>query len=162
MTRNTETDLHTLLDGLAGGEHVKATWRFDRHVITSEGPVDMDGRSVRCDLHIRWENGGINDRLTSLEVIRGEEVITATRDDEEALSALIDSLESGERITAEWRNSDGSMSITGTVRASGPLLEVRGCGYFVLRHYDGFLHSALHSVTVRRAVVQRWEREGNE
>lgn len=161
MICKTEADLHTLLDGLSDGEHIKATWKFDRHVTTSEGPVDMDGRRVRCDLYIRWDDGGINDRLTSIEVAREEEV-TVTRDDEEALHALLDSLEDGEVITAKWRNGDGSMTLTGPVQTSGLLREVDGYTYSALRLQDGVLHSALRSITVRRTVVQRWERERNE
>ena len=160
MTRNTEADLHTLLDSLTDGEHVKATWKAGQVEVTAEGPVYKDDLHCACFHTIRWDDGKIESTLTSVEVIRDGEV-TVTRDDEEALRELIDSLEDGEAVTAEWRDKHGSMSVTGTVLTAGPRREVRGCGYSVLRHYDGFLHSALHSVTVRRTVVQRWGREGD-
>ena len=161
MICNTETYLHTLLDGLTNGEHIKATWMYDEHTVTAEGPAYIYGQDVRCDREIRWEDGSINRSLTSLEVARDEEV-TVTRDDEEALHALIDSLEGGETVTAEWRNSDGSMSITGKAWISGLLREVNGYGNCVLRYHDGVPHQFLHSVTARRPVVQRWERDGDE
>lgn len=161
MTYKTEADLNALLDGLSGGEHAKATWKFDRHVITAEGPVEMDGPTVRCDLHIRWDNGGINDRLTSLEVTHNEEVITATRNDEKALHALLDSLEDGDMVTAEYLDEKRSMIITGTVRTGGAFIEVDGYYTLVVRQHNGLLHHKLHSVTVRRPVVYRWERDGN-
>lgn len=37
MIYNTETDLHTLLDGLTDGEHVKATWK-----VHGEDPTLID------------------------------------------------------------------------------------------------------------------------
>ena len=159
MTYKTEADLHTLLDGLTGGEQAKATWKFDRHVITAEGPVDVDGKELRCDLHIRWDNGGINDRLTSLEVTNDEEVITATRDDEKAMHSLLDSLGDGDTVTAEYLDEKRSMIITGTVRTGGAFVEVDGYYTLVLRQHNGLLHHKLRSVTVRRTLVQRWERE---
>ena len=162
MIHNTETDLHVLLDGLKGGEHAKAKWKFDRHVITAEGPIDMDGRTILCDLHIRWDKGGINDRLISLEVIRGEEVITATCDDEKAIHSLLDSLEDGDTVTAEYLDEKGTMTLEGTVRTGGAFLEVDGYYTLVLRQHNALLHHKLRSVTVRRTVVQRWEREGDE
>ena len=162
MIYNTEDDLHKLLDGLTDGEQAKAMWKFDRHVITSEGPVDVDGRYVRCNLHIRWESGGINDRLTSLEVIRGEEVITATCDDEKDLHSLLDSLKNGDTVTAEYLYKERSMVITGPVRTDCDFIEVDGYYTLALRQDTGALHKHLHSVTVRRTVVQRWERERDE
>lgn len=161
MTRNTEADLHTLLDGLTDGEQIKATWVRGAFLTINEGPVSIGGREVWCRGFIRWIDGSINSALASIEVARDEE-LTATRDDEKALKALVDSSKDGEVITAEWRNSDGSMTLTGPVQTSGLLREVDGYTYGALRLQDGALHSALHSVAVRRTVVQRWEREGCE
>ena len=162
MVYKTEADLNAILDSLTGGEQAKATWKFDRHVITAEGPVDVDGKDLRCDLQIRWDNGGINDRLTSLEVTNDEEVITATRDDEKAMHSLLDSLGCGDTVSAEYLDEKGPMTLTGTVRSEGVFLEVDGYYTLVLRQHNGLLHHKLRSATVRRIVVQRWEREGDE
>lgn len=159
---NTEDDLHTLLNNLTDGEQAKATWKFDRHVITAEGPVDVDGKELRCDLHIRWDNGGINARLASLEVTHDEEVITATSDDENGLHSLLDSLGNGDTVTAEYLDKKGPIALTGTVRTVGAFLEVDGYYTLVLRQHNGLLHHKLRSVTVRRTLVQRWEREDDE
>ena len=161
MICSTETDLHNLLDELTDGEHVKATWTRGAFLTINEGPVSIGGREVWCRGFIRWIDGSINSALASLEVANDEEV-TATRDDEKALHALLDSLEDGETITAEWRNRDGSMTLTGPAQASGLHREVDGYHYGALRRHSGTLHPALHSITVRRPVVQRWEREDDE
>ena len=161
MIYNNEVDLHTLLDSLTDGEHAKATWKFDRHAITAEGPVDKHGPAVLCDLYVRGDSGHINFRLTSVEVDREEEV-TVARSDEKAMHELLDSLKEGETVTAAWGTVEGTMSITGKVRTHGLLREVTGYGNCGLRERNGVLHHFLRSVTVRRTVVQRWEREDNE
>lgn len=155
------SDLHDLLDGLTDGEHIKTTWAHGAHLTATEGPVSTKGRHVWCRGVIRWNDGDINPALTSIEVARDEEV-TVTRDDEKALHALLDSLEYGDTVTAELRNSEGSIGITGKVRTDGAFLEVYGYDSYVLRRHSGVMTTFLHSVTVRRTVVQRWEREGNE
>lgn len=162
MIYNTETDMHTMLDGLAPGEHIKATWVYDcEHTMTIEGPVNIDDRILQCDRPIRWEDGMINPYLTSLEVCRVEQV-TATCDDEKDMRDLLDSLEEGETITAEFGNDRGSTIMTGKVRTDGAFLEVYGYDTCVLRRHSGMLSAFLRSVTVRRTLVQRWEREGDE
>lgn len=161
MSNNTKNDLHTLLDSLTDGEHVKATWVYDKHTVVVEGPVSANDRGVWCDRFIRWTDGSINRSLASLEVTYDEEV-TVTRDDEEALHALLDSLTDGQDVTAEWRNRRGAMITTGHVHASDGALEVRGYGVNVLHWHRTGLHRFLHSVTVRRTVVQRWERDDDE
>lgn len=161
MIYNTEADLHTLLDSLTDGEHIKATWVYDGHTITVEGPIHKQGRRVGCYRYIRWHDGDINPTLTSIEVTRDEEV-TATRDNEKALHALIDSLEDEGTITAEWRDGSGTTTVTGAVRVSGDSCWVLGYLSLTLRWDDRMLLPSLHSVTVRRTVVQRWERGGHE
>lgn len=166
MIYKTEAELHALLDGLAPGEHIKATWVYDHeheheHTMTLEGPVNIDGRILQCDRPIRWGDGMINPYLTSIEVYRVEQV-TATRDDEKAMRDLLDSLEEGETITAEFGNGRGSTIMTGKVRTDGAFLEVYGYDTCALRRHTGSLQTYLHSVTVRRTVVKRWGREGNE
>ena len=154
-------DLHSLLDSLTGGEHVKATWTIDKCLVASEGPVSVEDRYCECCMTIRWEDGEISSTITSFEVTRTEEV-TATRDDEDALHALLDSLTDGQEVTAEWRNENGSMAVTGTAMSDQNYMWVRGPVSFPLRSHDGNLDPALHSVTVRRPIVQRWEREDDE
>lgn len=166
MIYKTEDDLHTLLDGLKDGEHVKATWVYNydhehEHTMTLEGPVNIDDRILQCDRPIRWGDGMINPYLTSVEVARDEEV-TVAREDEKAMHELLDSLKEGETVTAEWGTVEGAMRITGKVRAYGPLREVTGYGNCGLRERNGVLHHFLRSVTVRRTVMKRWEREGDE
>ena len=159
---NNKDDLHTLLDGLTDGEHVKATWAYNHeHTMTIEGPVNIDGGILQCNRPIRWEDGIINPFLTSLEIANDEEV-TVTRDNEKALHELLDSLKEGETVTAARGTVEGTMSITGKVRTHGLLREVTGYGNCGLRERNGVLHHFLRSVTVRRTVVQRWEREDNE
>ena len=154
------TDLRTLLDSLTNGEHVKATWKRGEVEVTAEGPVHVDGLQHRsCYLVIRSGIGFVSG-LTSIEVTRTEEV-TVTRDDEAALHALLDSLTDGQKITAEWRDAKGSIVITGTVENIDLCQEVHGY-YSNLLRWGRVLHRDLHSVTVRRTVVQRWEREKEE
>ena len=154
------TDLRTLLDSLTNGEHVKATWKRGEVEVTAEGPVHVDGPQHRsCHRVIRLPRFVIG--LTSIEVTRTEEV-TVTRDDEAALHALFDSLEDGQKITAEWRDAKGSIVITGTVENTDLCQEVHGYYSNLLRWGGDKLHRDLHSVTVRRTVVQRWEREKEE
>lgn len=154
-------DLHALLDSLAGGEHVKATWQRGSVKIAAEGPVYVDGSHCACSLTIRTASGTINKTLTSIEVTRDEE-IAFTRDDEVELHALLDSLEDGEEVTAEWRDENGSITITGMVRSDGCFMFARGPVSFSLRGDDGGLHPSLRSITVRRPVVHRWERGSDE
>ena len=176
------TDLRTLLDSLTNGEHVKATWKRGEVEVTAEGPVHVDGLQHRsCYLVIRSGIGFVSG-LTSIEVTRTEEVtvtrddeaagltsievtrteeVTVTRDDEAALHALLDSLTDGQKITAEWRDAKGSIVITGTVENIDLCQEVHGY-YSNLLRWGRVLHRDLHSVTVRRTVVQRWEREKEE
>ena len=164
MTYKTEDDLRTLLDSLKDGEHVKATWVYNydhEHTMTLEGPVSIDDRILQCDRPIRWGDGMINPCLTSVEVSRVEQT-TATRDDEKAMHELLDSLKEGDTVTAEFGNGKGSTIITGKVRTDGAFLEVYGYDSRVLRRPRGALYPALLSVTVRRTVVKRWERDGNE
>lgn len=163
MTNNIETaDLHTLLDSLTEGDHVKATWAQGEYLTTVEGPVRVSGLHYSCVRTIRWSGGEINNILTSFEVTRTEEV-TVTRDDEEALHALLDSLAEGQEITAEWRSEDGVMTLTGAVRTIGSLQELHGYTSIGLRwHTDGVLHPDLQYVTVHRPAVQRWERGRDE
>ena len=160
MICKTETDLHNLLDGLTDGEHIKATWKAGNVEVTAEGPVSIDGLEVSCWEFVRWDSGKVNSSLASVEVTREVEV-TVTRDDEEALHELLDSLEGGETITAEWGNESGSISITGKARADRAFREVYKYQSNILRQYSGVLHHHLRSVTVRRTVVQRWERDGD-
>ena len=157
---NTETSLHELLDGLTDGEHIKATWKVDQVKVTAEGAVVKVEKSLWCDRLIRWEDGVIHPTLTSVEVTRDEEV-TATRDDEKALHALLDSLEGGEAITAEWRDEKGTTTLTGSVGVDGAYKVVRGPVPLPLCWSAG-IPRFLHSITVRRPIVQRWEREGDE
>ena len=156
-----EADLHTLLDSLKDGDHIKATWVHGAYLTTTEGPVNINGQGVRCNNYLRWDNGTVHPFLISLEIAHDEEV-TTTIDDEEEMIALIDSLENGDAVTAEWRNRDGSMSVTGTTQISDIAREVCGPVLFPLRWHDRGLHNLLYSITVRRPVVQRWEREGDK
>jgi hypothetical protein len=159
MTNKIKTaDLPTLLDSLTDGEHVKATWTYGEYVTSSEGPVHIDGDHCSCYGRIRWDDGTIAKTLTAVEVTHTDGT-TVTRYDEEALHALLDSLEDGETITAEWCSEDGVMTLTGAVRTIGSLQEVCGYTTIALRWHDnGLLHSDLQYVTVHRPVVQRWER----
>lgn len=158
---NTETILHELLNSLKDGEHVKATWVVDNHEVTVKGPVMKIEDVFLRDHPIRWDDGSINPYLTSLEVVRVEEV-TATRDDEEALRALVDSLEDGWEVTAELHDEKGTMTLTGSVVVDGAYKYMVGDERTPLRWSGGGLHHKLHSVTVNRPVVLRWEREGDE
>lgn len=158
---NNETVLHELLNSLKDGEHVKATWKVDNHEVTVKGPVMKIEDVFLRDHPIRWDDGSINPYLTSLEVVRDEEA-TATRDDVEALQALVDSLEDGWEVTAELRDGTGTMSIAGSVMVDGAYKCVVGYKRIPLRWSGGVLHHILHSVTVRRPVVYRWVREGHE
>ena len=158
------TDLNALLDSLTDGEHVKAVWKAGAVEVTTEGPARVNGLQYRaCYRVIRSGIGLIDPYLTSFEVTRTEEV-TVTRDDEEALHALIDSLEAGETVTAEWRDENGRMVLTGTAMSNGVHVRVHGPFALRLRSYDGdLLNRDLHSVTTHRpVVVQRWERDGDE
>ena len=157
MIRNTATDLHALLDGLTDGEHIKATWVVDNHEITVKGPVMQIEDVLWCDRPIRWEDGSINRYLTSLEVVRDEEA-TATRDDVDALNALVESLEDGWEVTAECLDARGTMTFAGSVVVDGAYKYILGDERIPLRWSGGVLHHKLHSVTVRRPVVYRWER----
>lgn len=154
---NNETVLHELLNSLKDGEHVKATWVDNNHKVTFEGPVHINGREASCRLHIRWDDGIINPFLTSLEVVRVEEV-TATRDDEKSLYALVDSLEDGWEVTAELRDEKGSKTFTGAVMVDDAYRLLVANERTPLRWSDGILHIKLHSVTVTRPLVYRWER----
>lgn len=153
---NNETVLHELLNSLKDGEHVKATWQIDSITITAEGPATIY-EMIWCDRTIRWNDGVINPNLTSLEVIRDEEA-TATRDDEKSLYALVDSLEEGWEVTAELRDEKGSKTFTGSVMVDDAYRLLVGNERTPLRWSGGVLHHKLHSVTVRRPVVYRWER----
>lgn len=158
----TTNDLHALLDSLTDGEHVKATWTYESRVVTAEGSAYVGaGRFRSCHQALRWNDGKIHGTLTSFEVTRIEEV-TATRDDEKALDDLLDSLEEGEIVTAEWHNGKGPMTLTGPVHLSAYFQEVRGYTFETLRWRDSRLHDTLRSVTVMRPVVQRWERADDE
>ena len=161
MSYITETGLHALLDGLIDGEHIKAAWARGAYLTITEGPVVIDGRGVMCGGFIRWGSGDLAPSLVSIEVAREEEV-TVTRDDERALHELLDSLKEGETVTADWGTVAGAISITGKVRTHGLLREVTGYGNCGLREWNGVLHRFLRSVTVRRTVVKRWERDGSE
>lgn len=154
-------DLNALLDSLTNGEHIKATWKRAEHEIAIEGPVYVDGTYCECHKALRWSDRTIEPSLTSIEVTRTEEV-TVTRDDEAALHTLLVSLVGGEKVTAEWRNESGTMILTGTATLDAHGLLVRGAVSFLLRHVDGRPYRTLHSVTVRRTLVKRWERDGDE
>lgn len=159
MTNTIETtDLRTLLDSLTNGEHVKATWKRGEVEVTAEGPVHVDGPQHRSCHQVIRSGIGLVIGLTSIEVTRTEEV-TVTRDDEAALHALFDSLEDGQKITAEWRDAKGSIVITGTVENTDLCQEVHGYHSNLLRWGGDQLHRDLHSVTTHRTVVHRWERE---
>ena len=81
MTNNIETtDLHTLLDSLTDGEHIKATWTYREHSYTVEGPVRVDGDYCACFRAIRWNDGTIVESLTAFEVTRTEEINRLNRD----------------------------------------------------------------------------------
>lgn len=161
MTYNTEADLHALLDDLSHGEHVKATWVYNTHRVTVEGLVYKNDLYCSCFHTIRCTDGSIESTLTSLEVTRYEEV-TITRDDEDALHELIDSLEEGQAISAEWCSENGTMIVTGAAKSYGVHAWLLGYSYGTLRWRDGTLQSDLRSVTALRPVVQHWEREGDE
>ena len=156
---NTETVLHELLNSLKDNEHIKATWGLGKLTITVEGPVAIN-EAIWCDRPIRWADGVINPYLTSLEVVRDEEA-TATRDDEEALRALVDSLEDGWDATAELHDEKGKMTLTGSVVVDGAYKVVLGNERIPLRWSGDKLHHKLRSVTVSRPVVYRWVCEGN-
>ena len=155
-----EQSLHALLDSLTDGEHVKATWKRGEIEVTTEGPVHVGGAYCACFQAIRWNGGTINEYLASFEVTRTEE-ITVTRDDEAALNALLDSLTDGQEVGAKWRSKAGAMILTGQVvlPAAAAGRGVRGLITHPMRWSDGRFHQYLHSVTVRRTIVHRWERK---
>ena len=154
---NTETVLHELLNSLKDGEHVKATWVVDNHEITIKGPVMKIEDVFLRDRPIRWEDGSINPFLTSLEVVRDEEA-TATRDDVDALNALVESLEDGWEVIIECLDEKGTTTFAGPVVVDGAYKYVLGGERIPLRWSGGVLHHKLRSVTVVRPVVYRWER----
>lgn len=161
MSESTYDELHTLLDSLTGGEHVKATWKNGKYTLAAEGPVYIDGTYCECSETLRWGGGAIEETLTSIEVTHTEDV-TVTRDDEAALHALLDSLGDCEEVTAEWHNEFGTMVLTAAVMSDRDYMWVNGPVPFRLRCDDGSLEPALRSVTVHRNVVKRWERDGDE
>lgn len=156
------TDPNTLLNSLTDGDNVKATWLRGKHALTVEGPVYIVGEMYCWGYTaIRWADGEIESTLTSIEVTRDEEV-TATRDEEDALNALLDSLKDGQEVTAELRYENWSLIATGPVGSVCAGLRVLGPSGVWLRFASGKLPESLHSVTVRRTITHRWERDGDE
>lgn len=160
---HTRDELHELLDSLTHGQTVTATWKRGAYSHTSTGPVSINGKYITVYYHIRNVAGCISPDVTSIEATVTQ-ATTVTRDDPDALKALIESLADGQRVTAEWRSEDGER----VTIVTGPVS--RDFAYECINVRDmwgedctllgrGGLRTGLHSVTTTVAKTIRWERE---
>lgn len=156
---HTEAELHALLDSLTHGQTVTATWKHGAFLNATTGPASINGKYFTAYFHIRNVAGRISPDITSIEAMV-EQPVTVTRDDPDALLALVESLADGQKVSAEWREGAKIVKVTGEVGRSGNSVFVGDLWYRVNTLARGpKLDDSLHSVTVTVAKTVRWERQ---